>query len=431
MVATNNGNNGTNVEIVKIDPVAWARKNNKITLGNVCDLVPDPTLNIRFRAGTEVYGVKIEHDTLELEELLPKIIEGGGILEPILVSVREEMVNAKTVRTMVPLRGNRRTYCGQKLAEDKSVSVELRDNLTKATPMILLHGLTRAQEEELINDQTQKQFLRSEIVRHVFDMRRQGRTFAQISNQLWEQMHMFSRRSKDLSEIREITDPRLKQEKIQKWLRGTLDNYLIWGYNLGSWMQKQILLSEMLLDGILPKTAEQPHFKSTYNAQKRIGDLKKAKEMDGAKFSPLMLVEGTEFKKLADKFRKEDLGETTGEGGGTGGKKMMSKDEIQSLKDSVQSRAQASVLEMILGDTVPDRQIRDDNAAIAEAKAMLVEQWLPKLNPQTAAIVRFCLVNPDVTDFQKFLEANCVQNITANNATATQDVETGEFSLVK
>lgn len=405
-MTTNNTNTGTanvNLTEVKADPVAWARKGNKIVFGNVATLKPDASLNIRHRAGTEVHGVKIEKDTYDLPGMKAGIVEMVGIQEPILVSVRKSEAGEE----MVPLRGNRRTFAGQELLADSTISAELRAALTAKTPMILLHGLTREQESELIQDQTQKPFLRSEVIKHIFKLRQNKWTFERIAMSMWETLGRFSGNHKKLAEVREIQEPGAKAAKVKTWLRGTLDNYIIWGYDLGEFVRKCILLSEMKLDGSLPDTSEKPYFLTTKDGQKRIAALKKAKELDGNKWNGVIPVEGSEFKKTLDKFHVEDFGTkpavTT-----PSQPKMMQRKDLEGIKESFSSRAVKAMIERVLGTEVADLTTADEFAGQMETKLMLVTNYLPRLTPDVATVLRLVFVNPDATDFQAFLESNCV-----------------------
>jgi hypothetical protein len=386
--------------IVTDEPVKWNARQNKITFGSVLDLTVDPLLNVRFRAGSEVFGVKLERDTYDLPGMKQQIVDGNGVREPVTVSVRKD-------GSKVVIRGNRRTLAGTELVNDPSCPAELKKQLTEHFPMLLLHGLTPEQEREMINDQTQKQFLRSEVIRYIFSLRKQNWTFDRIALLLWETLGRFSGNAKKVAEIREINDPTLKREKIRLWLRGTLDNYILWGYDLGPIVQKAILLSEMQVDGVLPETSEKPYFIATKNSQKRIAALKKAKEADGSKWNGMILVEGSEFKKVMDGFRAEDYG-TVSKPPTPKGPQMLKRTELEGMKDSFQSNAVRSMIRRVLGEDAADLQIRDEFAAVCETKELLATQYLPRLKPEIAAIVRFCFVNPDPTDFQNFLESNCV-----------------------
>lgn len=405
MTATNNTTSNVNTEVLTAVPenVKWATKGNKIVFGNVNDLTVDPTLNIRFRAGSEIFGVTVERDTYDIPGMKAGIVDGNGIREPIWVSVRKD-------NTKIVIRGNRRTITGQELVNDPTTPDALKKILTEQTPMLLFHGLTVEQERELVNDQTQKPFLRSEVVRNIFELRRNKWTFERIALLHWETLGKFSGNAKKVAEIRDLTDPTAKREKIKTWLRGTLDNYLIWGYDLGTFVQKCIMLSVMNTDGLLNANSEKPFFNAEKNSQKRIAELKKAKDADGTKFNGQIPVEGSEFKKVLDKFHAEDYG-TVNVPKPAAGPKMMQRKELEGIKDSFQSQAVRLMIDRVLGTESPDLIRKDEFAATMETKEMLVEQFLPRLKPEVAQILRLIFVNPDPMDFQSFLETNTVEEI--------------------
>ncbi len=382
----------------KVNPIIWSKRENKIVYGNVDELNIDSALiNIRFQADTEVFGVQVKADTYDLDSICAQIADQGFIREPIWVSVRKD-------GSKWTMRGNRRTRGGKRWLADATCPAELRDALTKRTPMLLFHGLTPEQESEAVFDQDQKRFLRSEIARQVFNMRKMGKGFESIATQYWEPLGEKFIKPQTFAEVRAVTDPALKTAKIKIAYRGTVDCYLIWGYDLGTYMQKQIMLSEMRLDGLLGPNDEQPYFFTTANSQKRIAALRAAKNADGSKFNGTMLVPDSEFKKVCDEFHALDYGVKVK--AASTSKKTLGRDEIVSLKDSAQSRAVRAMLERVLGEDAADSQIRDEAAAILEAKVMLVDIHLAHLKPEIAAVVKACLVNVNPTDFQNFLTAN-------------------------
>lgn len=389
-----------NTNEYKVNPVIWEKRENKLFLGNVDELTVDSELiNIRFQPGTEVFGVKVTSDTYDLDSLRPQVQQFGGIREPIWVSVRKD--KSKWV-----VRGNRRTLVGKSLLADPTTSAELREALTKRTPMFLFHGLTPEQESELVYDQDQKRFLRSEIARQVYNERKKGKGYEEIVYPYWQTIGEKFIKPQVVAEVRAINDPTLKLAKIKSSYRGTVDCYLLWAYDLGPWMQRQVMLSEMRLDGLLKEGDEQPYFLTTTNSQKRIGKFREAKNADGSKFSPLMLVEGTEFKKVADAYHEMDFG--TKPVATAPVKKTLGRDAIVTLKEGCQSRCQRAVLERVLGEEAKDVQIVDERSAIFETKLMLVDLHLASLKPEVAEIVKACMVNVNPMDFQKFLLANTV-----------------------
>lgn len=415
MSATNSPNESNNIH-ADLENVAWTRKGNKIYYGSVKELTIDPLLNVRFHGESEVVAGVKPVDTYDIPSMKHGIVERGGIVEPIHVSVRPD-------NTKIVLRGNRRTRAGQELEADPTTPGELLKALRERTPMVLLHGLTPAQEIEMVNDQTQKPFLRSEVVRQIFNLRMQKWSFEQIAGAMWETLGRFTGNAKKIAEVRSITDPSVKREKIRSWLRGSLDCYLIWGCDLGPIIREYILLSEMQVDGVLPAEARKPYVIMTKDSQKRVAALKAAKQADGSKWSGQMLIEGSEFKKVIDEFHAADYG-TTGKDKTSPGKKMMDRKSIEGMKEAFQSRTARAVIERILGETVPDLDTADNYAAMVEVKKTAMEQYLPRLRPDMAAIVRLILVNPDPTDFADWLEANLVQE---EPEPEVQD--NGEYSL--
>lgn len=385
--------------VIKTDPIAWARKGNKIVYGDIRELTPDANLNIRFRKGASFFGVTSDTDSLDIPSMRQGIVDGNGILEPLLVSVRPD-------GGKIPLRGNRRTYAGLELVADPTCPTELFENLTKRTPMILLNGLTTEQEKELINDQTQKQFLRSEVVRHIFELRKNKWSFDRIALLYWETLGKFTGNHKKISEVRDLTDPTAKRAKITQWLRGTLDNYLIWGYDLGAFVQKCIMLSVMKSDGIIAANGETAYFNTEKNSQKRIAELKKAAQADGSKHNAYIPQDGSEFKRTLDKFHAEDFGTIAPKA--PKGPKMMSRTEIEGIQGSFQSNVIRQMLVRILGGEAQDLSTLDEFSAICESKEMLVQTYLPRLKPEVAVMMRLAFLNPDPTDLQNFLEANTV-----------------------
>lgn len=376
------------------DMVKWAAKGNKVVMGNIMDLKPDPLLNVRFRQGSEVYGVKLMKDSYDIPGMIQQLIDGFGVREPIQVSVRKD-------GSMVPLRGNRRTIAGQQLVNDPATPEPLRKQLLTQTPMILLTGLTEAQERELVNDQTTKSFLHSEVVRYIFSLRRSQWSYERIALLLWETMGKFSGNKKKVAEIRDIVDAQLKKEKIKSWLRGTLDCYLIWGYDLGQFTQKQILLTEMALDGLITDDMEKPYVK-TMN-QKRVAALKKAKDLDGTRWNGMVLIEGSEFKKQYDQFHQEDY-HPAATVASNAKPKMLDRATVEGLAEVFTSKVARFLIQRILGTEQPELPVADEFAGIQETKMQLLEGALPGLKPEIAAIVRLCLVNPDAGDFQRFLK---------------------------
>ena len=373
-------------------------KGQKIVYGNVEDLKPDFNLNIRYRAGTSVYGVEVKADTYDLGSLKQRVIDVGYIAEPIWVSVRKD-------GTKVPVKGNRRTLVGHELLADPALPKDIREALTKKTPMILLENLTAEQERKMVMDQDTKEFSRSELVRYIFGLRGDKWSSEQIAMTCWEGLGKLTGNAKKIAEVRDTTDPAMKRAKIKTWLNGTLNGYYIKAYDLGAFVQKCTILSEMRIDGLQNTEAdEKPYFITTKDSQKRFSKLAQAKESDGTKFNGHVPVEGSEFKKVLDQFHAEDYLAVKPKT--PPGSQMMKRTDIEGMKDSFQSQCSKQMIDRILGLPAPDINVRDKQAEINESKAQILESFLGKLTPDVEAIVRKCLVDSDPVDFQSFLLKN-------------------------
>lgn len=419
---TTNNSNPADINAVKIDPVNWAKKGNKLMYGNVKDLTIDPLLNVRFHGGVEVFAGVTPIDTYDIPSMKADVVTGGGINTPILVSVRAD-------GKKIVLQGNRRTRAGQELEADPTTPPDLLKTLRERTPMILMHGLTPTQEIELVNDQTQKPFLRSEVVRQVFALRKMKWSFPQIAAAMWETLGKLTGNAKKVAEVRAITDPTLKKDKIKTWLKGTLDDYYISACDLGPVVQQYVLMSEMVIDGVLPPDAPKPYVIMTTNSQKRVALLNKAKAADGPKWSGVMLIEGSEFKKAIDELHAIDYGTKTP----TPKKdtqKMLDRKSVEGMKDSFSSRASKAMIERILGGPAPDLDTVDSYAAMMEAKKLVVEQMLPRLKPEIAGLMRLVFLNPDPNDFVDALEMNLVEDTATSDAPAEMPTaDDGEYKL--
>jgi hypothetical protein len=100
---------------------------------------------------------------------------------------------------------------------------------------------------------------------------------------------------------------------------------------------------------------------------------------------------------------------------------------LEGIKESFSSRAVKAMIERVLGTEVADLTTADEFAGQMETKLMLVTNYLPRLNPDVATVLRLVFLNPDATDFQAFLESNCVPGSeTPVEPVASETSETSE-----
>lgn len=376
----------------------------KVTYVPASELWVNYDRNIRTKSGMETYGVTAVGDSYDLAGMRMQLAESEGV-------IREPLVGWRTIHPLTNLevieigKGNRRAATAQEMVADPDVPESWKKNLNKI-PIYILDKLTEAQKTEIIYDQDSKEFLHSEIVRDLFNLRALGWDYGQIVLARTEPLLKIMKGGADLrAEIRGITNPVDRKKKITVGMHGTIGNGLLDAYAIGAWMRKLVIQSYMHRDGLLGDDPSQmPYFNFLKGSmQDRVRQLKNAAKEDGSKFSPLMLIEGTKFKELADKFRKQDYFK---EAPTTPAKRMMKRDEVVTLQAQLQSRAAKMALARVLGEPQPEILVEDTNAAILQTKVLAVENMLPLLTPAFRLTVSKLLLSPNVEDFQKFLEAN-------------------------
>lgn len=372
--------------------------------------------NIRHDEGVEVFGVKPKRGTYDIPSMVRAILAVGRVIRPIVVNWRNPVKTKKEFEAAgyVPdygvVEGNRRLRAVRIILADPSIPLEMKKSITDNWRVDVYSGLTKDQEMMLVNDQDSKEFLRSEVVKDIFRKRLVGLTYRQMVPMMWEQIAKLTKNTKKIADIRQMPDGETKDLAIHTAFRGTLDCYYIWACDLGPWMQKTVLLSEMRSDGSLTIEDEQPYFFTTVNSQKRVAELRTARKADGDKFNPHGLTEGSEFKKVADKFRLQDYPPANG-GGGESKTKTMAKDAIKAMGDTLFSRTAKSVVDAILANEVPaDMKSADIFARQMEEKFTLFTLAKGRILSEVGVILSKIFENPNPDDFRKWL--NEVKNTT-------------------
>lgn len=380
---------------------------------SVLALTVDPTLNVRMRKGSQVYGVTVNKDGYDLPTMVAQIVERGKIVEAIHVSRRKDGTN-------VVLRGNRRTLAGQMLLNDPGTPDELRKELTK-TRVLVFSDLTPESEREMVMDQNSKPFNRSEIIRYAWSLRQNGKSFDSIAVdnfEMWGQFGRNARTVQKLAEIRAIpeTDIATRRKAIKTWLRGTVDEYVLPAYDLGPIVQKACILSEMQLDGLLTDQDEKPHFYTTREGQARMKALGQAKEKDGSKWNPH--TGGEAFNALIEEYHKKDFPAPGTVTVTEPTKKRPSVAELKIRMNACKSSPARMAFSIAAGNDEKEFIDRDDSLSLLEAKETLFLQYAENLNPDATVNLRDVLtqifLRDNVLDFKQLLEKNAPTAVVAN-----------------
>jgi hypothetical protein len=386
-----------------------AKKNINVSvpteaLLSVNQLTVDPSLNVRMRKGSEVYGVKIQNDGYDLDTMIAQVLERGKILEAIHVSLRKD-------GTYVVLRGNRRTLAGQSLLSNPDLADDIRKELN-ATRVLVFKELTAEEEREKIMDQNSKSFSRSEMIRYAWSLRQQGQSFERIAVDNFEMWGQFGRNARTLAKLADIRaipagDIDTRRKAIKTWLRGTVDEYVIPAFDLGPVVQKACMLSEMELDGLLKGTDDKPYFYTTRDPQSRLKKLGQAREKDGSKWTHQL--GGENFNAQIEEYHKTDFPTA---GAATPAvetpKKRPSVAELKVHMGTAQSSPARMAYSIAIGSTEPEFISRDQSVSLLEAKETLFLQFAETLKPDASVNLRDILtqifLRDNILDFKQMLE---------------------------
>lgn len=383
----------------------------QIQTGNVLELKIDDLLNIRWHAGMEIEGFKVKADTRDLPSMGFQIKERGGIIKPIVVSERDN-------KDLVVLAGNRRTGGARWLIENdpevKDEKSALYKELTQKTPMVVFKKLTPEQERLLVNDQEgMKPYMRSEIVREVFALAKDGADFNVVASSMVEQISSALGSRKKLTEYRAIPADQHEMRKkfLVGWLKGTLGTYWMSAAKMGQPIRKATLLSEMMQDGLLNKDDEKPAFLTTKESQTRMGNLKKAKEEDDNAGAWSDLTGGPKMNALMAQYHDEDFNaDGTVKEKDKAPKKGMSDNDIKKAltEGKVKAPQMRAALQAVTGDFTGDLNAVDDKLMAGHLKESTYLQYKSILNDGPVKTCLDLVFNGmDLVAFEQFLKVNC------------------------
>jgi hypothetical protein len=385
-----------------------------------------------------VAGVNV--DTYAIPALMGQVLVADGeIFEPLHV----EDVKGK----LFTRRGHRRTLVAQLLGKMKDaelwkhyrsakLSADINANISEEPdpkaiktirthldniPVVVHKDLTPEERIKLIHDQDQKGLTRTDVVKTVYKMLREGRKEADISTKMLYQLAAYSGNVAKLNTLSD--DPTERAKEIKEWFHGLVGAYFIPTYREGPAVQEQVLLTAMVEDGLLHREKRDkagkviqaasdklPDFLLTHN---RWNKIKKAFNQDVNKGiikaeSPVM--ESSAVKKLCEEFRNSDLGIKPQRAADP----RPSLDQIKQVEVGVKSSVGKKLAEFYKTG-VPVDGFTDDDEKLAnlEQKVEVVEANLSKVfvekrfKGETVQQLLASLVNDTVADFERMLAKFC------------------------
>jgi hypothetical protein len=257
---------------------------------NIMDLVRRSELNVRLLNNYDIASMKAQ------------IIDAGRILKAIIC----ELVDGE----YVVLSGFRRTWAGQELYADGSISADLKEALGKVD-IIVYSNLTEKERLQLILDHgSEKPICRTETVAAVWRLVAQMYPEKDVIRQLYFALARYTGNERKLRELPSENDPRAREKALHKWLHGTVGNYIMAAMGMGQYVRDQFILTHKAEDGLLDATVgEKVEMRCS---RQRIQELSQAKSTDDKTDAGWSFASGGKsFNELIERFKAEDAGGPT------------------------------------------------------------------------------------------------------------------------
>jgi hypothetical protein len=387
------------------------------------ELKVDLSKNVRLSGSILVAGVKV--DTYELPSMIDAIVAKRGIVTPIVVN-----------KELSVLQGFRRSLAGlailsdpERYLPDPGVRKEVIDALNKV-PVLVYDKLTPSEELGLVNDHGDRKGIgRTELVRTVWNLYVSGYSEAEICVQMLYAIAEYTGNTRKLNELPDHGTP-ARNERIKKWLHGTVGNFMLAAYNMGPRIREAVLRSHMIDDGLIKRvdnvSPESP-FAEKYPADQRpefylsrdrmtklsasVTTDKKAGQWDSDKFT------GPEFEKVIAGFIEED----TKPKGPRGSDSRLSATDLQNRGNTSLSSAFRAAYNIAAGKPVQGAPELDQAAARFEAIANLVAKHIDNITDVLAKDILSRVLFADPDQFEQFLLELCVKPENAPAAEMVQD----------
>lgn len=223
-----------------------------------------PERNMRLRPGNiPLLGMSWNHDTYDLPGMIADIKAAGKIREQIHVS--HKTVNPLTGEKgdfYEVLRGYRRFLAAVEIAREGTDANTIQG--LQSIPCLVYEGLSKEQEDALINDQTSKRFTQTEVLLEVWRRLRNGWTWYDIGTSMVEQIATTNGSFEQLGEYKKLQTTKERTDFIRKWLNNTLNQYWQGVYlHGGPEVRKWLFLTYAKNDGILTDNEEKAPFQMT------------------------------------------------------------------------------------------------------------------------------------------------------------------------
>lgn len=374
--------------------------------------------NLRFRKGMVVVGVKVV-DTYNSGTMKDVIREQGGVPGRLVVEEFTapdgplgETIKAGEVYNVV-LAGNRRLTAVQEMLADPTTPAGLVESLQKL-PCNVYKNLDDQQRRELVNDQRSQRYQRAELVAYCWRLQLGGLSYADIAMFVWPQMVGYTGQGqKMLPKIEACKTLDERKKVITTWLKGSLDTIILNCGKMGPRVQRALILSDMLIDGIAPEIGkdsdgnpiyETPEFKPSQGRCLELARAKKADEASPAGWDPEK--GGNEFNATIAKFIREDKGVDELGNPIQGPPQRASVEQLTNQKGMTQSRAAKAALEIASGKPVLQFADFDAEARRLELLTDVAVKYKDGVKDKKVKEFLTIFLTGDAAQLENFLAAN-------------------------
>jgi hypothetical protein len=351
--------------------------------------------NFRLDGSNNEWGI----NTTSLDELELRILSEGRILKHVVIN-RDSATGMDEL-----LGGGRRYRAGKRLLANPNTPQEVVKELGKV-PAFIYTDLSEEQKLFLVNDQDQKKFRQTEVLALIFRYLDQGKTWSEVASLVYRQWGEVTRADKILNEVDAIVDLKAKRKRIEKWLRGTIDEKFNSAHKIGQMCVKALMIEAAETDKLILTQANAPEGTPQeqiqagpycYLTQQRLKELEAAKAEDMKNGEWSAMVGGPKFQELWSKYHAEDYyGEKE-----PPKQKSLTREKILELQKTANSRVAFKVFGVCAGDKL-DWKDSDNETALFESKKLSYLQQAGNFQDEQMKKL-FYTIFVD-TDFEKFQE---------------------------
>lgn len=220
---------------------------------HIGSIFADDRRNVRIRTGQVIGGILVTKDSRDLNGLTNQIRIHGGIHTPLLVSERFD-------GTFHLLRGFRR-FNAAIIIRSTEPGSDLCLSLD-TLPCDVRTGLTKEQEDALINDQDGLDFLASEVCNSFLTALDSGEQWQKIAYRNYTQLGRITGASEQVMAVRQAPNREEADKKIVSWLNKFIGQYWLQCWKIGGRIRELLIQQYLYKDGLMPADTK-PQYKIT------------------------------------------------------------------------------------------------------------------------------------------------------------------------